>query len=320
MEKNPLKILNRLGKERVPFLFLISFDKSDIRVFPLPADSEKVLFQFPGASNSEVKTVSNNFVLSKEPPAFDIYRSKFDHIMSYLKRGEISLINLTQVSKITLNHSTGELFYAANALYKLHLPGEFTVFSPETFIRIKANTISSFPMKGTIDASLPDAENMILKDHKEIDEHRHMVAATTEDLKSVAENVQVKRFRYITHVKNAEKELLQVSSEVSGELPAGWQEQLGDILDKLLPAGSICGVPREKSLQVINEAEAYERGFYTGVMGIFDGENLDSAVMIRFVEEQGNELFYKSGGGITVHSIAEKEYQELIDKIYVPVY
>ncbi len=53
-------------------------------------------------------------------------------------------------------------------------------------------------------------------------------------------------------------------------------------------------------------------------MGYFDGRNLDSAVMIRFIEQEGDELIYKSGGGITVNSELDAEYQELIDKVYVP--
>ena len=60
--------------------------------------------------------------------------------------------------------------------------------------------------------------------------------------------------------------------------------------------------------------------FYTGIFGVFDGENLDSAVMIRFIENDENELFFKSGGGITAKSNAKAEYEELIQKVYVPIY
>ena len=40
--------------------------------------------------------------------------------------------------------------------------------------------------------------------------------------------------------------------------------------------------------------------------------------MIRFIEKQNGRLIYKSGGGITLDSCAEDEYQEMIDKIYIP--
>jgi para-aminobenzoate synthetase component 1 len=55
------------------------------------------------------------------------------------------------------------------------------------------------------------------------------------------------------------------------------------------------------------------------VAGIFDGQSFDSGVMIRFIEQKNGLLYYRSGGGITTQSILEKEYQEAIDKIYVPL-
>lgn len=54
--------------------------------------------------------------------------------------------------------------------------------------------------------------------------------------------------------------------------------------------------------------------------GYFDGKDLDSGVMIRFIENENNQFYFKSGGGITHQSDASAEYQEMINKIYVPVY
>ena len=85
----------------------------------------------------------------------------------------------------------------------------------------------------------------------------------------------------------------------------------------MLPAGSISGAPKKKTVEIITEAEGYDRGYYTGVFGCFDGENLDSAVMIRFIEKQeSGELLFKSGGGLTVYSDPDSEYREMIDKVY----
>ncbi len=83
-------------------------------------------------------------------------------------------------------------------------------------------------------------------------------------------------------------------------------------------------------MEIIAEAEKHtyysqfgklssKRKFYTGICGIFDGKTFDSGVMIRFIEKTPNGLVYKSGGGITARSIAENEYQEMIQKIYVPI-
>jgi len=194
------------------------------------------------------------------------------------------------------------------------------VLSPEIFVRIEGQTISSFPMKGTIDADIPDAENIILNDPKEMAEHATIVDLIRNDLSLVAEKVEVKRYRYIETIKTNKQDLLQVSSEITGLLPDDFRDRLGDILFELLPAGSICGAPKAKTLEIIQEAEGYDRGYYTGICGYFDGNNLDSGVMIRYMEQDGAQLTFKSGGGITSQSELIKEYEELIQKVYVPLY
>jgi para-aminobenzoate synthetase component 1 len=85
-----------------------------------------------------------------------------------------------------------------------------------------------------------------------------------------------------------------------------------------LPAGSISGAPKKKTIEIIRQAEITERGYYTGIFGIFDGSALDSGVMIRFIEQKNDQMIFRSGGGITVNSQPEQEYREMIDKVYVP--
>jgi para-aminobenzoate synthetase component 1 len=173
-------------------------------------------------------------------------------------------------------------------------------------------------MKGTIDASIENAEQLILQDDKETAEHYTIVDLIRNDISIVATHVQVEKFRYIDTIKTSNKTLLQVSSKIVGELPTNYLEQLGNIIFSLLPAGSISGAPKKKTLEIIQEAEKVDRGFYTGTCFYFDGKSIDSCVLIRFIEQTSNGLVYKSGGGITINSDVEKEYQELIDKIYVP--
>ena len=88
----------------------------------------------------------------------------------------------------------------------------------------------------------------------------------------------------------------------------------------MLPAGSILGDTKNEDFGDCLEAENYQRGFYTGVCGWFDGRNLDSCVMIRFIEKENEKFYFKSGGGITHMSQLEDEYQEMKNKIYVPIY
>ena len=174
-------------------------------------------------------------------------------------------------------------------------------------------------MKGTIEASIPNAKEKILANEKEMAEHVMVVDLMRNDLSMVGTSVQVENFRYVEKIKAGEKELLQVSSKITTKLPNNWHEILGDLLQTLLPAGSITGTPKRSTVNIIKSIEDYERGFYTGIFGIFDGKNLYSAVMIRFIEKEEGKLFYKSGGGITLDSDAKSEYEELIDKIYLPL-
>jgi len=198
------------------------------------------------------------------------------------------------------------------------MKGKFVVFSPEIFVRISNGIISSNPMKGTIDAGLPDAEKRLLDNPKELAEHNTIVDLIRNDLGMVSRDVCVTRFRYIERIETNFTPLLQASSEIIGKLPAGYEGNIGDILYCILPAGSISGAPKEKTVEIIKESEIYHRGYYTGVAGYFDGRNLDSCVMIRFIEQTGEGMVFKSGGGITASSDICQEYNELINKVYVP--
>jgi para-aminobenzoate synthetase component 1 len=174
-------------------------------------------------------------------------------------------------------------------------------------------------MKGTIDAKISDAEKVILNDNKETAEHYTIVDLIRNDLNSVSKRVRVERFRYIDTIVTNEKKLLQVSSEVCGDLEKNYLAHIGDIIFALLPAGSVSGAPKRKTIKIIAATEGRERGYYTGIFGIFDGHNLDSGVMIRYIEKSGDGYIYYSGGGITSFSDPLSEYKEMIDKIYVPI-
>ncbi|HQH17954.1 MAG TPA: aminodeoxychorismate synthase component I [Bacteroidales bacterium] len=315
--------MNEFGLKREPFLFIIDFDCKEPVLIPLSsAASAGILYNFNQKSNipSHGNKKYPDLVLEKMPVSYNEYKKAFQIVQKNLNYGNSYLVNLTFQTTINTNYSLKDIFTCSKAKYKLLFKDQFVVFSPEIFVQInEKGIISSFPMKGTIDASIPDAEKKILNDKKEFAEHCTIVDLIRNDLSMVAKNVYVKKFRYIDKIKTHEKELLQVSSCICGELESDYAKRIGDIIFSLLPAGSISGAPKKKTLEIIREAENYKRGYYTGVMGIFDGIKMDSGVIIRYIEKTHNEMFYKSGGGITVFSKPEKEYKELIDKVYVPI-
>ena len=284
-------------------------------------DPSEALFNFNGFTNQQ-NPVKEKLPLEvyfhKSPVSFEDYQGKFQYVVDNLKAGNSFLVNLSVETPIETNLGFSQIFDHSEAPYRFWLKDRFVCFSPEIFIRINGDQISSFPMKGTINASVPDAENVILSDHKEASEHATIVDLIRNDLSMVSEKVWVEKYRYIDRIRTNDKVLLQVSSKIAGKLPADFNGAYGDLLLKLLPAGSISGAPKPSTLKIIETAEGYQRGYYTGIMGYFDGENFESAVMIRFIENQNGRLVFKSGGGITALSNAKNEYQELIDKVYLP--
>ncbi|QSZ42462.1 aminodeoxychorismate synthase component I [Sulfurimonas aquatica] len=307
--------LNSLGKRREPFLFITDFKAENLEVILLK-DLESSDIDFCIDENFLHKKHDNK--LEVQVIDFTQYKKKFEKIIDEIKSGNTYILNLTQATPVKTSLSLKEVYQCANARYKLRYKNEFVCFSPEKFIQIEDTKIHTFPMKGTIDASLPGAKNTILNNAKEMAEHIMVVDLLRNDLSIVAKDVKVEEFRYVESIHAGKKELLQVSSHISGELGEFWHEKIGDVLEAILPAGSISGAPKKSTLSIIEKVEEYERGFFSGVFGVYDGNKLDSGVMIRFLQKNEEGYVYKSGGGITLDSNVNAEYNELLEKIYLP--
>ncbi len=312
--------MNQWGQNKIPFLFMVDFEMKKPEIVKLSdVASDDILYSINGVSNINSKTLAGSIAIQKLPGSLSDYEKKFNKVLKHLTYGDTFLTNLTVATEIKLADSLKTIFLQSDAKYKLFFKNQFLVFSPETFVKISGGKIYSFPMKGTIDAAIRNAKEKILSDRKELAEHVTIVDLIRNDLSQVASEVKVNRFRYIDEVRTRAKNLFQVSSEISGQLNDNYENSLGTILLKLLPAGSVSGAPKPRTLEIIKAVEGEDRGYYTGVFGYFDGNELDSGVMIRFIENRAGKYFYRSGGGITTQSVVESEYQETIDKVYVPV-
>lgn len=314
------KILNKFGSSKEPFLFILSYDLDKFYIEKLSCLPNSIKFQLN--QKEDLKKDSIKSKLEKFPISFEEYKKKFDKLQKEIKDGNSYLLNLTAKTKIKTSLSLDEIYESTKSKYKLRFQNQkdnFVCFSPERFVKIKDNKIFTYPMKGTIDAEILNAKEKILANEKEMAEHTMVVDLLRNDLGIIASNVRVEDFRYIDTINAGDKKLLQVSSKISANLQENWIENIGDIITSILPAGSITGTPKKKTVEILQNIEDYHRDFYTGVFGVFDGEKLDSSVMIRFIEEDENgNKYYKSGGGITCDSDVLNEYQELIDKIYLP--
>lgn len=329
MKQNIIDCLNRLANEKEPFLFVINYPGTEAYIEKLSAiDPSECLYDFEGLTNVAKQPLASSAQRPKwkvKAPKIEDYTRSFDIVKSNILAGNSYLANLTCQVAVDCDLSFEEIFHRANSKYKLLLKRkeskakQLVCFSPETFVRIKKDRIYSYPMKGTLDASTPNAQEVLLSDKKEAAEHATIVDLIRNDLSRVADNVRVDRYRYIDVLQTNKGEILQTSSEISGRLPADYHMRIGDILGAQLPAGSITGAPKKKTREIIHEAEGYDRGYYTGIMGIYEKGELNSAVMIRFLEQNESGMFFKAGGGITSKSDCRKEYEEVLQKIYLPI-
>lgn len=326
MEQKITDRLNHLAGEGEPFLFVINYAGSDAYIRKLSEIApDKCLYDFEGITNVGEQYCPASMPMPKWKVAeikMEDYKRSFDIIKSNILLGNSYLANLTCKMAVRCNLSFENIFLRAKSKYKLLLKDgggrQFVCFSPETFVRIHGGKIYSYPMKGTLDASIPNAKEMLMSDKKEAAEHATIVDLIRNDLSRVAEHVTVDRYRYTDVLHTNKGDILQTSSEISGTLPADYENHIGDILAAMLPAGSITGAPKDKTMEIISEAEGYDRGYYTGVMGVYNKGELNSAVMIRFLEQDETGMYFKAGGGITSKSDCRKEYKEVLQKAYLP--
>jgi para-aminobenzoate synthetase component 1 len=333
--------LNQWGHEKKPFIFLIDFEQKKPLAWLVDDCPDGFQFKFTKASSLK-KAVPNSAetdqrfsqiddsvfansntslqsedLLTKHPIDLADYQVKFHQVMDALHKGDSFLMNLTIPTPVQNKLDFQTYFDHAKSKYVIWLKEQFIAFSPETFIQIENGKIATFPMKGTIDASLPNAKEALLNDPKEFAEHATIVDLLRNDLSRVASKVKVTNFRYYEEIQTQNGAIGQVSSSIEGELPTDYASRIGSILYDLLPAGSVSGAPKKKTAELIASIEGSDRGYYTGIAGYFDGTNLDSCVLIRYL---GADNVYHSGGGITFQSDMASEYQEMINKVYVPVF
>ncbi len=270
---------------------------------PLAPDPQK---KPPGHNGISLKII--------EPPNRQQVTAAIAGLQHEMRAGRSYLVNYCSQTDVEVATLPAALFAESTAPFTVWLENEFISFSPEAFIAINGNSVSTNPMKGTGG----DADQL-LADAKEQAEHATVVDLLRSDLSQVASGVRVTDYRYLTRIDRSTGPLYQTSTRISGTMPDNWRATMGEWLPRLLPAGSISGAPKQETVGLIREFETEPRGFFTGIAVLFDGENLQSAVLIRYLDLSGPQLKFRSGAGITIYSDPVAEYDEIISKVYIPL-
>ncbi|MBJ9985926.1 aminodeoxychorismate synthase component I [Acinetobacter sp. S40] len=252
------------------------------------------------------------------------YANAFQQIQNYIVAGDCYQINLTQEftakgqgSLLSRAESLWNLTDAPYAGYLKLDDFELLSCSPELFIEFKQQQLITRPIKGTMprfaDPDLDAASKQKLQNsEKDQAENVMIVDLLRNDLSIHAETGSVKT------TKLFEIESFNQVHHMVSEIEAQLKSEVNpfDVLMSALPGGSITGAPKIRAMQIIEELEGGSRGAYCGSLGYF---NFDGSgrwnILIRSIQKFQDELSIWAGGGITIASDCEAEYQECFDKI-----
>ncbi|KAA0562557.1 anthranilate synthase component I [Rossellomorea aquimaris] len=253
----------------------------------------------------------------------DEFMEKVEVAKQSIGEGEIFQVVLSQRLKASFS---GDPFSFYRSLRKSN-PSPYMFFidfedyvvmgaSPESLLKVQGREITTNPIAGTrrrgethdLDREL---EKELLTDEKEIAEHRMLVDLGRNDLGRVCEIGSIHLSKYLTIERY--KYVMHIVSEVKGEL----KEEVTPLeaLTHCLPAGTVSGAPKIRSMQIINELETTKRGVYSGAVGYIGvNGNLDFALAIRTMVLKDQTAYVQAGAGIVYDSDPDSEYEETMNK------
>lgn len=316
----------------LPKIWLINFGL----VFDFNHDKQNVIASFSDIKLLE-KTLSwsakNQNFSTPKVESFDSnfsdssYLAAIEKIKKQIAAGDFYQTNLTRkfFGKFSKNLSHQENFSLFKNLTQLS-PANYSAFlklsenyvissSPELFLQVENNHLLSRPIKGTS----PRGENFkqdsknkfyLKNSPKERAENLMIVDLVRNDISRICQagSVVVKKLFHISAYKN----IFHMSSEVHGKIKKNLTAL--DALKTCFPAGSMTGAPKIKAIFSAAKLEKINRGIYSGTIGTFSKNKLNSSVVIRTLITNKNKFEFQVGGGITFDSKPQSELDETASK------
>lgn len=251
------------------------------------------------------------------------YMKSISKLKDYIKEGHTYIANMTQKFTCDYNDDPFNTYSSLRSINKapfsayLNLEGfQIISSSPERFLRVYNNHVETRPIKGTRPRGKNKEEDIknkkeLLNSEKDKSELLMIVDLERNDLSKVCKPFSVK----VTELFKLEEyaTVFHLVSTIVGEL----NEDVSSVkcIRECFPGGSITGAPKIRSMEIIEELEGVRRGIYTGAIGYFDLRgNCDFNIVIRTILTKDNKAYFGVGGGITIESEEEMEYDETLDK------
>lgn len=252
------------------------------------------------------------------------YLQRFQRIIDYIHAGDCYQVNLAQCFSAPCEGDSWSAFQhlqrRANAPFAAYLQdGKYSVlsFSPERFIKVDGDEVTTQPIKGTQPRSADPQQDQFNREklensEKDKAENLMIVDLLRNDLGRVCSfgSVSVESLFELQSFTNVH----HLVSTIKGRLQQ--PEDVFRLMSACFPGGSITGTPKLRSMQIINELETMPRSVYCGVIAWIDHSgNMDSNIAIRTLVRDDSTIHCWGGGGIVADSIGVEEHQETLDKI-----
>lgn len=253
----------------------------------------------------------------------EAYIDGVKRVKNYILSGDVYITNFTQRIHCDSKEDSFEIYSKLRQINKapfsafLNLNGfEIISSSPERFLNVVDNIVTTRPIKGTRPRGkdkIEDEKNKLELKNSEKDKAELLMIVDLErnDLSKVCKKNTVKVTELFTLEEYAT--VFHLVSEIKGAL----KDSVTSIkcMKECFPGGSITGAPKIRSMEVIEEVEGVRRGIYTGSIGYFDFRgNSDFNIIIRTILKKDNKAYFGVGGGITIESEEALEYAESLDK------
>jgi anthranilate synthase component 1 len=260
---------------------------------------------------------------TSSPSTVEEYVSAVEKAKEAIRSGEIFQVVLSRRFTVGMSIPSFEIYRALRALnpspYMFHLQfGAWALVgaSPEVLVRLDDREILLRPIAGTRPRAASRAEDAaledeLLRDEKELAEHRMLLDLGRNDLGRVADvgSVEVERPLHIERYSH----VMHIVSDVRARLAPG--RSAFDVLRACFPAGTVSGAPKIRAMEIIASLEGAERGFYAGAVGYFDfSGNMDTCIAIRSMLVEQDKIHLQAGAGIVFDSVPEKEHEECLNK------
>lgn len=225
-------------------------------------------------------------------------------IKAGIERGDLYQANACRILHTPYDGSLAGLFSeilkqnpAPYAAYFASHGLEIASASPELFLRRSGETVLTSPIKGT------RATTNGKFGEKDSAENIMIVDLMRNDLGQICDEVETPHLLREEHHPG----LIHLVSDVRGRLKSGlrWAQ----ILQPLLPAGSISGAPKFSALASIAHHEK-SRDVYCGILGWVQGDQALLNVAIRTFWRRDDHLRFGTGAGITWSSDPDAEWEE----------